>query len=536
MAENTKGIYFAENRTLYYTEGTSVVAKPDIGSAAVAATFRVSSSKWDVYNRSNMFIGRYYPNKHTVSTAYGGYILCDGRIYAASDKRMTKPLMIYSCGEAEAAMGLIVFIMRNAKKETTESGECCCFDIHKEHIITAIIMIGAFLLVVGTTIDFFEQIDSGDRGYLGIITLFAAIGTVVGLLFRSSAASTFLSWICATVSSFFTDGAPMYSNKPVERAACNIGVSVVVSLAVVIVGLSLKFIIRKIFGRKNDAYIGSSIGGSDTAGFEAGSGSFAQPKKKRTGVVVLVIIVILLVLGGLFVFGQVGFAGCLSSGYLKNENEHYIYDDFYEDNDVPPSYGAVVQNGEGFSYIVEEGTATITEYLFTSDNPNNASGDYGRYFAGTVVVPETIDGYTVTALGNYLFYGCRFESITLPDTLEWIGEGAFSYAMFEEGTVKIPDSVTAIADQAFYRSNYSDIDLPEKLAYIGDFAFAETDLNGETVFIPANVEQIASDAFVMSGMDGFSVDIDNPVYYAKKGNLYKDDVVVVYYDGSWDSD
>ncbi|MBE6758961.1 MAG: leucine-rich repeat domain-containing protein [Ruminococcaceae bacterium] len=259
-------------------------------------------------------------------------------------------------------------------------------------------------------------------------------------------------------------------------------------------------------------------------GFSGVPQVYEPPKKSKAWIVILVIVLVLvLAAGALFAFGRIGFSGCSQNGFM---NYHEQEDSFYAENDVPPSYAASVQDGEAFSYIVEEGTATLTDYHFKTEITDNATGEYGRYLAGSVVVPETIDGYTVAALGDYLFYGCRFESITLPDTLTYIGPGAFSYAMFENGTVEIPDSVTAIAEEAFYRSNYSHIQLPEGLGYIGDFAFAETDLSGETVFIPSKVETLFEYSFFNSGISGFDVDFENPYFYMKKEHLCGDGIMI----------
>ena len=42
-----------------------------------------------------------------------------------------------------------------------------------------------------------------------------------------------------------------------------------------------------------------------------------------------------------------------------------------------------------------------------------------------LVIPREIDGYTVTKISPYAFNGSNIETVTLPDTIEMIGEGAF---------------------------------------------------------------------------------------------------------------
>ena len=82
------------------------------------------------------------------------------------------------------------------------------------------------------------------------------------------------------------------------------------------------------------------------------------------------------------------------------------------------------------------------------------------------------------------------SEITLPDSVEKIGEYAFSYSL---PTVILPSDLSVIGNNAF--SNYANksIYLPEDLTYIGDNAFSGSKL--ETITIPGNVTYIGNDAF-----------------------------------------
>ena len=85
-------------------------------------------------------------------------------------------------------------------------------------------------------------------------------------------------------------------------------------------------------------------------------------------------------------------------------------------------------------YQVENGTAYITHYR----------GDT----SGHVEIPATIDGYTVTKIGNSAFLGDEITSVTIPDTMVEIGEATFAHCP-NLVTVKIPKSVTQISESAF---------------------------------------------------------------------------------------
>lgn len=141
------------------------------------------------------------------------------------------------------------------------------------------------------------------------------------------------------------------------------------------------------------------------------------------------------------------------------------------------------------------------------------------------------------------FRDCRsLKNITIPDTVTFIGEGAFTYSGITE--IAIPDSVTAlgdavfmncsnltsvkigkgiteipreafrkciqlknfsadnitdIADYAFYASGIENITLPARLKSIGDYAFYRCG-NIKNISIPANVSHVGKYAFTSNNI------------------------------------
>lgn len=118
-----------------------------------------------------------------------------------------------------------------------------------------------------------------------------------------------------------------------------------------------------------------------------------------------------------------------------------------------------VQGEFGFETF-DDGTVGITEY---------------RGEGGDVVIPSEIDSKPVTVLADELFwYMENITSVTLPDTLEYIGARVFQNctALTE---ITIPDSVAEIGDACFYEcSALSKINVPANLVYVGAFAFDNT--------------------------------------------------------------
>lgn len=115
-----------------------------------------------------------------------------------------------------------------------------------------------------------------------------------------------------------------------------------------------------------------------------------------------------------------------------------------------------------FEYrVLEEGTIEITGYK--GDN------------RGNLVIPGTIDGHTVTSIGDSAFYrnDCT-GSLILPNSLISIGNMAFSYSRFT-GNLVLPESIENIGDEAFYQCNFAgDLILPDSLVRIGSKAFVES--------------------------------------------------------------
>lgn len=151
-------------------------------------------------------------------------------------------------------------------------------------------------------------------------------------------------------------------------------------------------------------------------------------------------------------------------------------------NLLPLVLPAVMFSG-GVSYnydITSYGTAVITAV-----NIYDGSDD--------ITIPESIDGYTVTEIGNNAFIG-RFslKKITVPDTVTSIGNSAFmSCTSLTE--VTIGNGVTALPDDCFFSCTALEtVNLPETLRTIGDDVFFGCD--NLDLYIPQSVESIGSNA------------------------------------------
>jgi WD40 repeat protein len=146
-----------------------------------------------------------------------------------------------------------------------------------------------------------------------------------------------------------------------------------------------------------------------------------------------------------------------------------------------------------------------------------------------VVIPATIDGKPVTAIGDFAFSFNELTSVTIPDSLTVIGEGAF--LANELTSVTIPAGVTSIGEGAFSSNKLTTVTIPDSLTVIGEGAFFNNELTSVT--IPAGVTAIGYIAFAFnSRLKEILCDAENPVYTSADGVLFsKDGKILVAYPG-----
>ena len=68
------------------------------------------------------------------------------------------------------------------------------------------------------------------------------------------------------------------------------------------------------------------------------------------------------------------------------------------------------------------------EYALPDDGTVEITKHPGK--GGTLEVPGELDGYAVTAIGDWTFYCCYgLTAVTIPDSVTAIGDGAFFTAL-----------------------------------------------------------------------------------------------------------
>ena len=130
----------------------------------------------------------------------------------------------------------------------------------------------------------------------------------------------------------------------------------------------------------------------------------------------------------------------------------------------------------------------ITDYLTYEINDGEVIiTDCDESISGDVVIPDTIEGYPVTAIGELAFANCfKLEGIKFPESLTEIGDSSFSTCISLE-ELSLPASLEAIGSNAFGDCySIEKIVLPDTITYIGDYAFAFC-INIESINIPSGL-------------------------------------------------
>ena len=168
-----------------------------------------------------------------------------------------------------------------------------------------------------------------------------------------------------------------------------------------------------------------------------------------------------------------------------------------------------------------EFTAGDLIYRVNDDNVSvTVIGHVDGYNAqGALNIPESVSyeghDYAVTTIGNTAFMYCFYlTSLTLPNSVTTIEEGAFAYCSGFTGDLVIPNSVVTIEPSAFFTCHAFDGDLVigNSVAVIGDYAFDDCNGLHGVLNIPSSVTSIGIDAFRYCAFSGITVDPENPVF------------------------
>ena len=139
-----------------------------------------------------------------------------------------------------------------------------------------------------------------------------------------------------------------------------------------------------------------------------------------------------------------------------------------------------------------------------------SSGEEGYVVIGyedgisSLVIPESIDGVPVVAIGERAFRDCSTlkGDVVLPKSIVAIEKEAFMNADGLNGRIYFPQSLKVISDRAFYgcQSLQGDLIIPDSVETIGDEAFSYCVEIGSAVYGGRGLKSVGRDVFTYSGV------------------------------------
>ena len=139
-----------------------------------------------------------------------------------------------------------------------------------------------------------------------------------------------------------------------------------------------------------------------------------------------------------------------------------------------------------------------------------SSGEEGYVVIGyedgisSLVIPESIDGVPVVAIGEGAFRDCSTLNgdVVLPKSIVAIEKEAFMNADGLNGRIYFPQSLKVISDRAFYgcQSLQGDLIIPDSVETIGDEAFSYCVEIGSAVYGGRGLKSVGRDVFTYSGV------------------------------------
>ncbi|GAA0377773.1 leucine-rich repeat protein [Bacillus horti] len=211
-----------------------------------------------------------------------------------------------------------------------------------------------------------------------------------------------------------------------------------------------------------------------------------------------------------------------------------------------------IANGYTFQVLEESGSTVCGEHTdfecAVNDDDTVTITGYDDYATKDVVIPQLIDGKTVTVIGEGAFAFKGLTSVTIPDSVTDIGEDAFTYnqltsvilpnslTSIEEGTFQanqltslvIPDFVVNIGQRAFHDNQLTSVTIPNSVVTIGYGAFWVNQLTEIT--IPDSVEFIGASAFSVNELS--SVTIPESVKNIREQSFGRNPLQMVQFEGA----
>lgn len=159
--------------------------------------------------------------------------------------------------------------------------------------------------------------------------------------------------------------------------------------------------------------------------------------------------------------------GLMIDGKQLIKNKDYTISYKTDDN----SEEKIIIKGIGnYCGVIVRRVNVSVEWMYTTAEDGNLILSYYKGASGNVVIPANVGGKKVVGTDNHGVFDMRevgdaITSITLPDTIEFIGNDSFY--MCDIKSITIPDSVKTIGDGAFRGAKLRSINIPKEVTSLG---------------------------------------------------------------------
>ena len=154
-------------------------------------------------------------------------------------------------------------------------------------------------------------------------------------------------------------------------------------------------------------------------------------------------------------------------------------------------------------------------YTVNLDGVSCTVTGYTNAIATDITIPTTLDGFTVTKIGEYAFSeNTTIAGVTVPSGVTVIGGHAF-YACVKLKSISLPNTIGTIGAYAFVCNRFESINISDSVQSIGDYAFNGCDklvsltLPGSITNKARNVFEACSSLKNVIMMNGFNSLGDN---------------------------
>lgn len=165
--------------------------------------------------------------------------------------------------------------------------------------------------------------------------------------------------------------------------------------------------------------------------------------------------------------------------------------------------GEQVNPASDFAYTADGGEVTITDYIGTSEH---------------VLIPDTIDGLPVTALGHQAFYEKTVTTVVVPDSVTEIGAACFSGDNYLV-SLKLPDGLKRLPPASLESCmRLYDFDMPQGLEKIYSSVF-EFNYYLTHLTLPSSLTEIEQLNFIgLYGLQSLTLAEDNAAFKLDETN------------------